>query len=430
MNGAEAITRTLVDSGVDVGFVNPGTSEMHLVAAADRVPQMRWILGLFEGVLSGAADGYARIADRPAATLLHLGPGQANALANLHNARRARSPLVNIVGDHATYHDDDFLLASDIETASRSVSAWIRRATDAATVGADTAAAVSAAHGPPGRIATLIVPADVAWNEGATSAASELPAGRPTVDDASVEHIASLLAAPEPVVFLIGGSTTRAPGLAAAGSLTAASGASVILEAFPARVARGGATAHFPRLGYRVEDAVRQFASARHVVLVEADAPAIAFAYPNHPSRILPSDCEVHVLATPAHDGTDALLRLLDRLPTVDAGATASAGERPEPPTGALTPQAVGMSVGVLLEEGTIVVDEALTSGPWIAGATRHGPAHDWLTLTGGSIGMGLPLSVGAAVAAPTAAWSPSRPTAVRSTRSRRCGPWHASNST
>ena len=155
MNGAQAMIRTLVDAGVTTCFTNPGTSEMHFVAALDSVPEMRGVLGLFEGVATGAADGYARMAGVPACTLLHLGPGLGNGLANLHNARRAKSPMVNIVGDHATYHARfDAPLASDIETAARNVSPWIGRPERTEDLCRVTAEAVAASLQPPGQVAT------------------------------------------------------------------------------------------------------------------------------------------------------------------------------------------------------------------------------------------------------------------------------------
>ena len=210
MNGAQALIRTLVDSGVDVCFMNPGTSEMHFVAALDDVPEMRGVLALFEGVATGAADGYARMADRPAAVLLHLGPGLGNGLANLHNARKGHTPVVNIVGDHATYHKKyDAQLESDIETVARNVSSWIRTSDDVATVAGDAAEAVAVAAGPPAQVATLILPADVCWTDGAEVAAPAA-AGEPTsVEDATVERLATILRGDEPAAIFVGGRACR-----------------------------------------------------------------------------------------------------------------------------------------------------------------------------------------------------------------------------
>ena len=166
MNGAECLLRTLIANGVDTCFMNPGTSEMQFVSALDRVPAMRSLLCLFEGVCSGAADGYARMLRRPAATLLHLGPGLGNGLANFHNARKARSPVVSIVGQHTTQHlRHDAPLSADIEAFARTVSGHVRTVERAEEIGREAAATVAAACTPPGQVATLIVPADFSWSE-------------------------------------------------------------------------------------------------------------------------------------------------------------------------------------------------------------------------------------------------------------------------
>ncbi|EUA00869.1 thiamine pyrophosphate enzyme, N-terminal TPP binding domain protein [Mycobacterium kansasii 732] len=210
MNGAQALISTLVDGGVDVCFANPGTSEMHFVAALDTVPQMRGILTLFEGVATGAADGYARIADRPAAVLLHLGPGLGNGLANLHNARRARVPIVVVVGDHATYHKKyDAPLESDIDALAGTVSGWVRRTQVAADVGTDTADAVAASRWGP-QISTLILPADASWSDGAAPGATAPE--RPAPAGTDLASVADVLRSGEPVMLLIGGNATRGPG--------------------------------------------------------------------------------------------------------------------------------------------------------------------------------------------------------------------------
>src|ERR1700738_4395542 len=185
MNGAESLVLTLAGAGVDTCFSNPGTSEMHFVAALDSIQGVRPILGLFEGAVSGMADGYGRMAEKPASTLLHLGPGLANGLANLHNARRAQTPIVNIVGDHASYHAQyDAPLASDIAGFARPVSAWVHSSASARTVAADGARAVQAALQYPGQIATLILPADTAWLE-ADRPAPALPKPVPAVVSAA-----------------------------------------------------------------------------------------------------------------------------------------------------------------------------------------------------------------------------------------------------
>lgn len=400
MNGAQALIRTLVDCGVDVCFMNPGTSEMHFVAALDDVAEMRGVLALFEGVATGAADGYARMARRPAATLLHLGPGLGNGLANLHNARRARSPLVNIVGDHATYHKQyDAQLESDIETVARNVSSFIRRSDRPADVALDAAATVHAAMGPPGQVATLILPADTSWLGGAEPAAAKPFDHRQPVDSGHVESIAAVLRSNEPAAILIGGSACFTPALRSAHAVAAATGAKLLCETFPARIERGAGIPGVDRLAYLGEFAAMQLDGVRHLVLVDAKAPVSFFAYPDKPSSLVPDGCEVLELAGPADDAIGALEALASALdashPQLESAAV------PELPTGALTAETVGAALGALLPEGAIVSDEGNTSGLFATGMTAGSPPHDWLCLTGGAIGQGLPVALGAAVACP-----------------------------
>jgi acetolactate synthase-1/2/3 large subunit len=403
MNGAQALIRTLTGSGVDVCFSNPGTSEMHFVAALDAVPEMRGVLCLFEGVATGAADGYGRMAGRPAGALLHLGPGLGNGLANLHNARRARTPLLLVVGDHATYHKRfDAPLESDIEALAGTVSRWVRRSARSADVAADAAEAVAAAMRPPGGISTLILPADVSWSEGAEPA-PPLPVRAPaSVPQETIESVAGTLRSGEPCVLLLGGPAARRPGLEAASRVAQATGARLLCETFPARLERGAGIPGIDRLAYLAEFAAEQLAGARHLILAGAAAPVSFFAYPGKASSLIPAGAEVHVLAEPADDVCAALGRLAD-LAAPGTKPLAHEAERPELPSGDghLTGDAVAAAVGALLPEGAIVSDEANTSGLWLPGATAGAPPHDWLTLTGGSIGQGLPVATGAAVACP-----------------------------
>ncbi len=401
MNGAEALLRTLVGAGVDVCFSNPGTSELQFVAALDRVHEMRAVLTLFEGVATGAADGYARIAGRPAATLLHLGPGLANGWANLHNARRARVPLVNVVGDHATYHQRfDAPLQSDLWGLARSVSAWQRSSTRPEDVGADAAEAVAASYGPPGSIATLIVPADVSWSDGAAPAAPRPVAPAPVVPAQTIESVAKVFRSGDPVVLLVGGAALRERGLEAAARVAHATGARLLAETFPAVHARGGGLPDVEKLAYYGEMATSQLSGARHLVLAGARAPASFFAYPGKPSDLVPAGTALHELAGPAHDVPAALDALADAL-GADAPAPRTAAIRPPRPSGRITAESVAAAVGHSLPDGAIVVDESVTSGLSVPAATSGGPRHDWLALTGGSIGQGLPAATGAAVAAP-----------------------------
>jgi acetolactate synthase-1/2/3 large subunit len=402
MNGAHALIRTLVANGVDVCFANPGTSEMQFVAALDDVPEMRAILTLFEGVATGAADGYGRMAERPAATLLHLGPGLGNGIANLHNARRARTPIVNVVGDHATYHREyDAPLASDIESLARNVSGWIRDTTTPERVAADAADAVVAALDPPGQIATLILPADTTWLEAGEPVGARPRLHRREVAGDTVEGVAKALRSGEPAALLLGGAALQERGLLAASRVAEAGGAKLLGEVFPARLERGAGLPAVERLGYFAEFVAMQLDGVRHLVLVDTKPPVSFFAYPDKPSYLVPDDCEVHVLAGDADDVALALEHLADALGAPGDTAVLQSADRPASPTGELTAQAVGQAVGAVLPEGAIVADEANTSGLFITGATAGAPRHDWLTLTGGAIGLGLPLATGAAVACP-----------------------------
>jgi acetolactate synthase I/II/III large subunit len=403
MNGAEALVRTLPACGVQVCFSNPGTSEIHLVAALDAVPELRGVLCLFEGAATGAADGYGRMAGRPAGVLLHLGPGLANGLANLHNARRARTPLLAIVGDHATYHKRfDAPLESDIEALAGSVSGWVRRSARSADLAADAAQGVAAAMTPPGAVATLIVPADVSWSDGAQPAPA-LPVRLPApVPGPAIESVSRTLRSGEPCVLLLGGPGTRRPGLEAASRVAQATGARLLGETFPARLERGAGLPALHRLPYLAEFASGQLSGARHLILAGASAPVSFFAYPGMQSSLVPAGCEVHVLAGPADDVCGALADLAD-LVAPDAKPLPREAERPALAAegSALTGESAAAVIGTLLPEGAIVSDEANTAGTWLPQATAGAPPHDWLTLTGGAIGQGLPLAAGAAVACP-----------------------------
>lgn len=403
MKGAQALIRTLADAGVTACFSNPGTSEMHFVAALDSVPEMRAVLALFEGVATGAADGYGRMAGAPAATLLHLGPGLGNGLANLHNARRARTPVINIVGDHATYHARyDAPLQSDIESVARNVSGWVRTSQTPAGVARDAVEAVVAAVGPPGQVATLILPANVSWEDGAKPAPAPAPAAPEVASAESIEGAGrALRTGGKRTALLLGGRALREPGLMAAGRIAAATGARLLAETFPARLERGAGLPAVERMAYVHEFATLQLEGLKDLILIDAKAPVSFFAYPGHKSYLVPEDTEVHDLGAPNSDVVASLEALCD---AVGAAATAPAvqpASRPEPPAGQLTAEKAAQAIGAILPEGAIVSDEAVTSGLALPANTAGAPRHDWLTLTGGAIGQGLPAAVGAALACP-----------------------------
>jgi acetolactate synthase-1/2/3 large subunit len=402
VNGAQALIRTLVDAGVDVCFANPGTSEMHFVAALDDVPDMRAVLTLFEGVATGAADAYARMAGRPAATLLHLGPGMGNGLANLHNARRARTPMVNVIGDHARSHKRlDAPLESDIDAVAGTVSGWVRRSLSPSDVAADAVEAVAAASSAPGSISTLVLPADVSWEDGAEPAEPLVVRPAPQVAPSVIDDVAKVLSLGEPTVLFLGGDVMDAEGQLAAAQIAAGTGARLLSETFPARAVRGAGLPDVQRLPYPPELAIASLAGTKHLVLAGAPSPVHFFGYPDGvPGHPVPEDCTVHVLSAPGEDGV-AALRALAEVAAPDAEPAVLEASRPELPTGALTPRAMAAVVGALMPEDTILVDEALTSGVGLAELTSGAPRHDWLCLTGGAIGDGLPMALGAAIACP-----------------------------
>jgi len=426
--GAHTVIERLLAGGVDVCFANPGTSEMHFVAALDASPGMRAVLCLFEGVATGAADGYARIAGKPAATLLHLGPGMANGLANLHNARRAHSPIVNVVGDHATYHQKlDAPLQSDIDALGNWLQGTVHRPASTAELAATVDAAIASATYGAGRVATIILPADLSWSESNSDGAAPPMTPRDaltsrereimtlvaqgytnreiaeklTISTRTVEghlyrasrRLEILKTYGEQVVLLLGGPATTSAGLRAAARISAATGAKALVETFPARLARGRGVPDIPRLGYFAEMAQEQLRGTRHLMLAGARSPVAFFAYPNMPGDLVPKGTEVHTLAT------GRLEEIADRLGAPDVPEPP--GRAAEVPTGPLRSDNWAAVIGALLPENAIISDEANTSGLLLPDATAASPPHDVLTLTGGAIGQGLPVAIGAAIAAP-----------------------------
>jgi acetolactate synthase I/II/III large subunit len=402
LNGAESLARTLVACGVTTCFTNPGTSEMHFVAALDRVEGMRCVLALFEGVVTGAADGYGRIAGKPASTLLHLAPGLGNGLANLHNASRARSPIVNVIGDHATYHKQyDAPLNADIEGIARAYSKFLRTSKSAMDVAADGAAAVAAARTAPGQIATLILPADTAWNEGSGVAAA-VPVPPPAaVSSAAIGRAVELLRSGKPTAIVLAGAALLRDGLTLAGRIQAATGTQLLAPYSIGRIERGAGLVPIERIPYPVDQAVERLKHLANVILVGATPPVAFFAYPNKPSVVTPDGCAIHVLARPEEDLLGALEALVDAVGARTAEPQLQKRERIAAPTGPVTLPGIGGVIAALLPENAIVVDESITSGRALLPLTKAGPPHDWLANPGGAIGMAMPVAIGAAIAAP-----------------------------
>ena len=400
MNGAESLVRTLVAGGVDVCFANPGTSEMHFVAALDRVEGMRCVLGLFEGVVTGAADGYFRMKGTPASTLLHLGPGLANGLANLHNAKKANSGIVNIVGQHAVYHIGfNAPLTSDIEGLARPMSAWVRTSPDAKSVAKDGAAAIAAARS--AQIATLILPADTAWNEADGIAQVPAESQRASYSSQAVDDAAKVLRGGAQTLLLLTGSALTEQGLALAAQISGKTGCKVMGQTYNPRMARGKGRFSIDRIPYVIEQALPILKDFKHIVLVEANDPVAFFAYPNKPSLLKPEGCEVHRMTSGGENSVAALEALASALGAKPSDARPQALVELAKPTGALTHASIAQAIAMAIPENAIVVDESITTGRGFFPPTAAAAPHDWLQNMGGSIGFSTPVATGAAVACP-----------------------------
>jgi len=402
MTGAESLIRTLIASGVEVCFANPGTSEIQFVIALDKVEGMRCVLGMAEAVVTGCADGYARMAEKPAVTLLHCGPGFANGITNVHNARRANTPMVNIVGDQATYHRPfDPPLTADTEGLARAVSHWVRTSGFAQQVSSDGAAAVQAARTPPGQIATLIIPADVAWGEGSGPSVPLPVAARPQVLPEVIQTMARILRSGEPAMLLLNGQALGEMGLVAAQRIAHATGAMLRTPTHVPRMARGRGRVSVDRVPYAVDTALQVLAGLKHVILVGAKPPASFFAYSGKPNLLAPQDCTMHVLARPEQDALAALQWLADEIGAPRVVPIKEEGPEPRIASGPFDPEAFGMTLAALLPENTIVSDDAITSGRALFPATFKAAPHDWIQAAGGAIGHAFPCATGAAVACP-----------------------------
>jgi acetolactate synthase-1/2/3 large subunit len=402
MNGAESLVQTFVNCGVEVCFSNPGTSEMHFVAALDRIDGIRPVLGLFEGVVTGAADGYGRMAGKPAATLLHLGAGLGNGFANLHNARRAATPIINVVGEHATYHRQyDAPLASDIASVARPNSVWMETPEEATEVAAAGARAYAASMSAPGGIATLILPADTAWLDADGAADPVEIAGFSEVDGGTIDKVAAALKNGKKSAILLRGRTLLADGLELAGRIQAATGVRILCDTFTPRMQRGAGRVKIERIPYFAEQAVEHIAEVEQLILCGSQNPVAFFAYPGKESWLTPPDAKTLVLARPEEDSLAALEALAEAV-----GAPAQAPEhvvlaRPDLGSGTLDADGVGRAIAHFLPDGAVVSDEGATAGLFTNIYTETAAPHDHMTLTGGAIGQGLPLAAGAALACP-----------------------------
>jgi acetolactate synthase I/II/III large subunit len=402
MNGAQTLLKALVEAGVDVCFANPGTSEMHLVLAMGDTDAVRPILCLFEGVVTGAADGYGRMADKPAITLLHMGSGFSNGMANLHNAHKARVPVVNIVGNHATHHMKyNTPLSSDVPAHARICSYWVHVSKSAEDLAASGALAVQASMEGWGKVATLIVPANHAWEKACGAPSPALPAPLKTTVLTELDDIAEALTNGKKSALILGGRALREEALVAAGRIADATGAGLLCETFPARLQRGAGRVRVERIPYFVEKAVDFLQGYEQFILVGAQIPVAFFAYPEKPGLLVPENADIKTLSAVDTCTASALNLLAEKLSATAEPRCRQARIEASPPAGPLTPQAIGKSLNLLLPEQAILSDEGITCGLDIFNRTEGAAPHDWLTLTGGAIGQGLPLSLGAAVACP-----------------------------
>lgn len=397
MNGAESLVHTLLGSGVDTCFVNPGTSEMHFVAALDRIVGMRCVLCLQENVATGAADGFFRMMGIPAATLLHCGPGLANGLSNLHNARRARSGIVNIVGDQATFHRPlDAPLTTDVEGWARPVSTWVRTVMAADKVGGDAAAAIAAARTPPGGIATLILPSDASWDEGGVIGARLPVPAPPRLDPHAVRQAARVLREKSNVLLLLGGEAVHERSQRLGWRIAAMTGAKLLTEGSNARIARGRGRLPLERVPYANDTAVKMLAPYEHLILVNATPPVGFFAYPGKPGRLARSEAVTHILTRPEQGAEEALQALVDELGAPPA-IIPDSGPPPAAATGKPTPENLATTIAAVLPAGAVVVDESVSYGRGFFKNSHAAAPHDWMQIMGGAIGAGIPLAIGAA---------------------------------
>ena len=418
LNGAQTLVAALENAGVEVCFANPGTSEMHFVAALDQSTALRSVLCLAETVVTGAADGYARMTDKPGVTLLHTGPGLANGLSNLHNAKKALTPVLNIIGDHATYHVEyDAPLTADIEAIAAPVSSWVKTSRNAKDIAADAALGLQAATTHPGRVASLILPADTAWtavdqsDQPSDAAATQSTPQQnkivrrhvgPSPTHARIDAVAQLLKSGEPLAMILTGTCLRKRGLDAVSRIKQASGADFLAQTSNGRLERGAGRVFIEPVPYAVDRALQRLSGYRHIIPVCAKAPVAFFAYPDKPSTLSPADANIEILAKEDEDGVAALEALVEALDASHFEPQYEPSAVPDAPAdNTLNADSIGRLVSRLLPDNAIVIDETISSGATYPQMMRGAAPHDWLQICGGSIGIGFPLATGAAVACP-----------------------------
>ena len=401
-NGAESLVKTLIDSDVDICFTNPGTSEMHFVAALDNNPKMRSVLCLFEGGATGAADGYYRMKNKPASTLLHLGPGLANGLANLHNAKKANSGIVNIVGEHAIDHIKlNAPLTSDIEGIAKPVSHWVKTCKSSLEVGKNAAEAVKESSNPPGKIATLILPGDTAWNEGISSAPLK-NYSRNEVDKEKINITAQELKNAKNPMILVGGQALEENNLMLAAKIAAKYNCPIMTDFFNAKLERGAGRVKPTRIPYNVDRAISLLKDFDTIILIGAREPVAFFAYPNKPSILTNTNTKFIYFANIDDNITEGLENLCDYVSAVEnPNENIAINSLPSIQKGELNPNSIGSILGNVMPEEAIIVDESISTGREFFPFTEGSKPHTWLSNCGGSIGFALPAATGASLACP-----------------------------
>ena len=404
MNGAQALIESAISRGIEVCFANAGTTELPIVTAMDNAGRIKAVLGLFEGVCTGAADGYGRLSGKPAMNLLHLGPGFANGIANLHNARRAGTPVFNVIGEHATWHrDSDPPLAMDIEGLSATVSSWTRTNRSPYELPLDVANAVSIASG--GRIATLIVPNDHQLGPCEGGSPEPVEKSFDPVDETEVKKAAELFLRHDRTAILLGQRALRKQGLVLAVEIQDLTGCDLLAETFPGIIERGAGLPDIGRIPYFPEQALSRLSGYECVLLAGAKEPMAFFGYPGGISRILREDQAKASLGTGRQDVLEAMGLLIDILKSSKKkqkrDRKANAPGRPAMPDGDLDPAKVCQTLAALQPEGAIIVEEGLTTSMGYYSLTAGLPPHSILSIAGGAIGYGMPCATGAALACP-----------------------------
>jgi acetolactate synthase-1/2/3 large subunit len=404
MRGAEFLVRTAVKAGIKVCFANAGTTEVPIVLALGQEPGIRPILGLFEGVCTGAADGYGRMLDTPAMTLLHLGPGFANGIANLHNARRAKTPLLNLIGEHATWHRAaDPPLAMDIETLASTVSGWQRTNKSAAELSRDLADAVAASRY--GQVSSLIIPNDHQWAECSTNEISAPYFSFAPLDFASIESAARMMRTHQKTALIMGGRALRKRGLEAAARIKTLMGCDLLANNVPAYIERGAGLPSVIRIPYFPEVATDLLSKYELVVMAGTKEPVALFGYAGGSSQLLTEEQEKVHLAGDTQDAVGALEYLADTLSAPSnskiPGHILAKPYRPPIPEGELTAEKACIVLAALQPEGAIIIDEGITSSYAYYSISSGLPPYSFVAIAGGSIGYGMPCATGAAIACP-----------------------------